>query len=183
MITSDNTEDMVFLLSAEEARGFFSSDDSRVAYATEYVRKMSFHVYEGKGRWWTRSISTASDGKGVVIVQTDGNVRSAGCIPDANDVFVRPVVALNISGNTIPDAQNMSIFGYDSNHDLDNEPDEWSNENYGSSSGSSSGKCIVCNGTGYVKFYYGNSDLEAWLSGHDPYTFVVCSSCGGTGKD
>lgn len=29
MITSDKTEDIVFLLSAEEARGFFSSDSSQ----------------------------------------------------------------------------------------------------------------------------------------------------------
>lgn len=42
-------------------------------------------------------------------------------------------------------------------------------------------KCINCNGTGTVKFYYGSSDLEAVLSGHDPYTFGPCSMCDGTG--
>lgn len=44
-------------------------------------------------------------------------------------------------------------------------------------------KCIVCNGTGYVKCYYGSSDLEAYLSGHDPYWYIKCTSCKGTGKD
>lgn len=43
-------------------------------------------------------------------------------------------------------------------------------------------KCINCNGTGTVKYYYGSSDLEAILSGHDPYTFGPCGMCNGTGK-
>jgi DnaJ-class molecular chaperone len=56
----------------------------------------------------------------------------------------------------------------------------------GSSSGSSNSddgtKCAVCNGTGYVRYYYGDSDWEAVLSGHDPYTTGPCTSCGGTGR-
>lgn len=43
-------------------------------------------------------------------------------------------------------------------------------------------KCYVCNGTGVVRYNYGSSDLEAILSGHDPYTYGQCSSCGGTGR-
>lgn len=39
------------------------------------------------------------------------------------------------------------------------------------------GKCPVCGGTGTAKFYYGDSDLEAILSGHDPYTFGACPAC------
>jgi hypothetical protein len=46
---------------------------------------------------------------------------------------------------------------------------------------SSSGKCIICNGTGYVKYYYGESDLEAYLAGQDPYTVGKCTSCNGRG--
>ena len=48
---------------------------------------------------------------------------------------------------------------------------------------SGKGKCYICNGTGYVKYYYGSSDWEAYLNGHDPYWFGKCTSCGGTGKD
>ncbi len=44
-------------------------------------------------------------------------------------------------------------------------------------------KCAICNGTGYVKYYYGESDLQAYLDGYDPYTVGKCTSCGGTGKD
>jgi len=53
-----------------------------------------------------------------------------------------------------------------------------------SDSGNSAGngKCNRCNGTGYVRYNYGSSDLEAWLSGHDAYTYGPCSRCGGTGK-
>lgn len=43
-------------------------------------------------------------------------------------------------------------------------------------------KCYWCNGTGYMKYNYGESDLEAILSGHDPYTYSQCGSCLGTGK-
>lgn len=51
-----------------------------------------------------------------------------------------------------------------------------------STSSGSGEKCSWCNGTGYVKYNYGDSDLEAILSGNDPYTYGVCGSCGGTGK-
>ena len=51
-----------------------------------------------------------------------------------------------------------------------------------SSSPSTSEKCVNCNGTGYVKYYYGDSDLQAYLEGHDPYTVGKCTSCNGTGK-
>lgn len=50
------------------------------------------------------------------------------------------------------------------------------------SSSSSPKKCSNCGGTGYVKYYYGSSDLEAWLSGHDSYTLGKCTSCKGTGR-
>lgn len=59
--------------------------------------------------------------------------------------------------------------------------DESSNSS--SNSSSSGSKCPNCNGTGYVKYYYGSSDLEAALSGHDSYTVGECSMCDGTGKN
>lgn len=42
-------------------------------------------------------------------------------------------------------------------------------------------KCPNCNGSGYVKYYYGSSDLEAYLSGYDPYTVGKCTMCKGKG--
>ena len=50
-----------------------------------------------------------------------------------------------------------------------------------SSVGSKKVKCTVCNGTGSVRYNYGDSDLQAILDGHDPYTYGKCSACNGTG--
>lgn len=58
-----------------------------------------------------------------------------------------------------------------------------SNNSSNNSSKKSGKKCSMCNGTGSVKYYYGESDLEAILTGHDPYTFGPCPSCDGTGKE
>ncbi len=42
-------------------------------------------------------------------------------------------------------------------------------------------KCSFCNGTGKVKYYYGSSALEAYLSGHNDYEYGPCTSCDGKG--
>lgn len=189
MITSDATDDKIFLLSAEEARLFFDSDTMRIAHITDYLRSTEFKDYYGRGEWWTRSVSTATNGKGVVNVETDGNVRSAGTNPLApeeytyTDTGVRPVLCINLSGAE-EDALNMAIFGHNSNQDLDNEPKPGgsSGSSGGGGSSSSGAKCPNCNGTGYAKFYYGDSDLQAYLEGHDPYTVGECPLCDGTGK-
>ena len=41
--------------------------------------------------------------------------------------------------------------------------------------------CPACGGVGYVKYYYGASDSEAYLDGFEPYTFGECTMCHGTG--
>ncbi|MBQ8589211.1 MAG: hypothetical protein IJ486_02020 [Firmicutes bacterium] len=48
--------------------------------------------------------------------------------------------------------------------------------------GSGGIKCSNCNGTGGVKYYYGSSDLEAILNGHDSSWYGPCGSCGGDGR-
>ena len=42
-------------------------------------------------------------------------------------------------------------------------------------------KCSICNGTGKVKYYYGDSALEAALDGKNDYEYGPCTSCDGTG--
>ena len=42
-------------------------------------------------------------------------------------------------------------------------------------------RCSLCNGSGYVKYNYGSSDLEALLDGEAPYIVGPCPSCHGTG--
>lgn len=52
----------------------------------------------------------------------------------------------------------------------------------GAKSASSGNKCPNCNGSGYVKYYYGDSNLQAYFDGYDPYTIGKCPSCHGTGR-
>lgn len=42
-------------------------------------------------------------------------------------------------------------------------------------------KCEWCNGTGKIKYYYGGSELEAILDGHEDSWYGQCGACGGTG--
>ena len=190
MITSTDTEDRVFLLSAEEARGLFANDESRVAYPTKAVQDSEYLISStGTVSWWTRSVSQALNGQGVVPVEPLGDVRSAGCAEDAPNEYShyvigpRPAICLFLDGVT-DEAENMLIFGVDSNNGLNNEPRIYGSlpSSGGSGGSGGSGKCPVCNGTGYVRYYYGSSDLEAWLSGHDAYTTGPCTSGGGTGR-
>ncbi len=44
-------------------------------------------------------------------------------------------------------------------------------------------KCSLCNGTGMVKYYYGDSDLQAYLDGHEASWYGQCGSCGGSGYE
>lgn len=194
MITSELTDDLVFNLSAEEARAFFADDESRVATPTEALLAKDFEVWSSQkdsADWWTRSVASAKNGKGVVYVNGSGEVKSTGIAANSPnqystgaDIGIRPAVCISLS-ETTEEAQNMLCFGIDSNIGLDNEPDLYQGGKYLKNyqkGGSSGGKCPNCNGTGYVKYYYGSSDLEAWLSGHDSYTTGPCSMCGGTGK-
>lgn len=187
VITSDETDDLIFLLSAEEARLLFKTNAMRIARITEYLKNKGYKDYHNNGNWWTRSVSTATNGKGVVPVETEGNVRSAGTnylAPEKyvyTDTGVRPVICIDLA-ETTDEAVNMEIFGHNSADDLDNEPmPSGGSSNTGSSN--SGGKCLICNGSGYVKYYYGSSDLEAILDGHDSYTVDKCPTCNGTGKD
>ena len=41
--------------------------------------------------------------------------------------------------------------------------------------------CSMCNGTGKVRYYYGDSALEAALDGENDYEYGICTSCNGTG--
>lgn len=77
------------------------------------------------------------------------------------------------------------IMAYDENGN----GEEIYRKNFGakhSSNGSGQGTGRItspaCGGTGYVRYNYGDSDLEALLTGHDSYTLGKCTSCNGTGK-
>lgn len=187
MMTSNITEDNVFLLSWEEAGGLLPGPEDRIAYSTS----------RGKQYWWLRSVDTEA-----IAGRCWGCVTMEGALWDyeqysrllssnkENFYYARPVVCISLSGKPEEAAQNMSLFGYDSNiafgtrvwaMDMnytlkDTRLGSWAPESSGG------GSCPACGGTGAIRYNYGSSDLEAWLSGHDAYTIGKCTMCGGSGK-
>ena len=112
---------------------------------------------------WTKSISTATNGKGIVPVEADGNVRSAGTNPLApaeytyTDIGVRLSICINI--DTIQkEAKNMNIIGHDSNLGLDNEP------NIQKSSINNSTSSVKYPKTGQYAGLWGDANIESYKS-------------------
>lgn len=185
MLTSDITEDNVFLLSREEAAGLLPEPEDRIAYN---------HMRGVETEWWLRSQDT-----GEAAGRCYGQVTPGGefwymesLMLSKKESFhgVRPVICVSLSGKTEDAAQNMSLFGYDSdvgfgtrNRDLDRNYTLRGNRTGSAAGGtSSSGSCPACGGTGAIRYNYGSSDLEAWLTGNDAYTLDTCPMCGGSGR-
>ena len=88
-----DTQDKIFLLTIEDAKEYFSSDEERMAYTTDYAHK---NGYDGDYRvdyWWLRSPgdsrSSAAGVRDLGIVLYHGQrVNSSG-------VAIRPVLWLN----------------------------------------------------------------------------------------
>lgn len=53
---------------------------------------------------------------------------------------------------------------------------------YHQGSGSGSGTCPLCNGSGVFGYQYGSSDFEALLDGQPATSYGRCPRCGGTGR-
>ena len=176
MLTSNETDDMVFLLSSEEVRKFLKSEENMVAYVTAYVDSDKNTDYWLTRSWGYKNYSST----GNVIVSSNGEMYVGGYCPG-----IRPVICVSISGETSETPQNMEIFGCrSSNYNLfDPEfpaPSSASGGSGNSSGGnsSSSKKCTDCNGTGkkLVEWY----TFGDW--GDVSYTSYDCPSCNGTGR-
>ena len=189
-ITSKNTEDYVFCLSRSEANNIVKELGELQAKPSVFAKKEGFRTgqnwnsdeFKEYGRWWLR---TKGPNDGVICVDANGSTGSWGSYyPTKNnlysnpwdDIGVRPAIVIN--KNSIDNSSmNMIAFGADSDVSLEfDDPIDASN-----SSKKSRHKCAVCNGTGHVRYYYGSSDFEAYITGHDPYTIGKCTSCGGSG--
>lgn len=172
MITSKSTTDNVFCLSQAEADKLLPKNGYETA-KSEIVE------------WWMRSFYS-SDQRIAVLEQYYKSWYPSSAWPEESDIGVRPAICVTISGEADGTAKNMSIFGCDSQVDLDLSDRKTSSKSPNSSSnysGSSANKkCTMCNGTGSAKYYYGESDLEALLTGHNTYEWGPCPMCGGTGK-
>lgn len=89
--------------------------------------------------------------------------------------------ALSAEVRNMIDNLKFSFDGWKNEYDNSNIDVSDNSTGHKSSSGKSR-TCPQCNGSGVIKYYYGASDLEAYLDGQEPYTMDTCPTCHGTGK-
>ena len=91
------TRDSVFLLSIDEAKKYFHSDEERMCEVTPYAKNGGAFVYPENtmyGWWWLRSRGCYDDDAAVVNV--DGHVDGGGLVVNDANASVRPALWLNL---------------------------------------------------------------------------------------
>ena len=88
----------VFLLSSEEAEGYFSSNDDRKCAPTEYAKTNGASEYEGYcSYWWLRSPSLLDSSGSVCYVYRDGVIYNYSSLAVSYDYgSVRPALWINL---------------------------------------------------------------------------------------
>jgi len=98
-IGGEDTDDLVFILSAEEAERLLVGKSYAIGYCTEYVRARG--VYEnptekdGSCMYWLRS--PGSSQSNAVKVDYDGSINLKGANVDYSKYGVRPVIRIKIT--------------------------------------------------------------------------------------
>lgn len=82
------TRDDVFALSISEADAYFSSDEAKITYATDYAAQKSSG--EHAGQWWLRS--PGFDGSLAAYVKGEGNLDAYGFYVFSDQIAVRPAL-------------------------------------------------------------------------------------------
>ncbi|MGN0475504.1 MAG: DUF6273 domain-containing protein [Acutalibacteraceae bacterium] len=90
----NETEDMVFALSIEEAKKYFDLDRSRKAFTTSYARKLGRVYDDGSDYWWLRSPGCNS--VSAADVNYDGGINSYGNFVNRGLVAVRFALWMNL---------------------------------------------------------------------------------------
>ena len=92
---SKDTHDKVFLLSIEEAQGYFSNDEARQCKPTDYAISRNVYVNENTGacRWWLRSPGNYGNNAASVLI--DGSVYAIGDNVKFDYIGVRPACRVN----------------------------------------------------------------------------------------
>ena len=98
----------VFLLSKDEAEGYFDSDDARKCVPTEYAKAHCADEYDGCCCWWLRSSYDSDD---VYSVDHDGDI-SGNAVSNIGG-SVRPALWINLNENPFKGANvgDMVKFG------------------------------------------------------------------------
>lgn len=91
-----DTEDYVFVLSADEADQYYADDDDRIAKPTPYAIEQGAYVNEDKsgGCWWLRSYGFLN--RDVSDVKSNGIIFKDGIDVTADDCAVRPVMWISV---------------------------------------------------------------------------------------
>lgn len=97
---TDNTQDKIFLLSADEATRYFSQDSARQIKPTKYAVSQGSKEYAQNGGntwWWLRTPGEGEDLSG--LVQSSGAVKSGGTSATTRG-GIRPVMTLQDNSNS-----------------------------------------------------------------------------------
>ncbi len=93
-VGGDDCDDLVYLLSVEEAQRYFISSDDRMAEPTDFARKNDIYVENGYTLWWLRS---PGHGQGFAsTIWPVGGVDTAGSGVGRAGVGFRPVISLRL---------------------------------------------------------------------------------------
>lgn len=88
------TRDQAFVLSAEEAKRYFTSDEDMIAYTTDYAHTQKYDFEDRTDDWWLRS--SCADRKNVACVNHSGGIKKSGCDVNYYNVAVRPALWLKL---------------------------------------------------------------------------------------
>ncbi len=115
---TENSQDQLFVLSLNEAKRYFANDTQRLCTATDYAVEQGAYVNPKNGRsWWVLRTSGAS-GAHITNVFSDGSLDTqGGKVSDARGV-IRPVMWIDMSGETEPVLQFHSITEYTIDQDV-----------------------------------------------------------------
>ena len=89
----NDTIDKVFLLSIAEANKYFSSDEARQCYATEYCYQLFSHRYiRDSTRWWWLRTPGSRKNSDAAVVRNGGDVWETGQGVDTDSHTIRPAI-------------------------------------------------------------------------------------------
>ena len=90
----NSTEDRIFLLSIEEANGYFASDQDRQCTPTDYAVSQGCVVNQGSCMWWLRSPGDFDNVTAFVL--DSGAVNTFGNLDDFDGYTVRPALWVDL---------------------------------------------------------------------------------------
>ena len=105
-IPGNDTTDLVYLLSIQEAREYYKQEKG-ICYPTEYAKALGVHIFDnGASYWWLRTIAGYSMygfySNGVkynhycaVVVYENGYIYNMGNDAMTSELLIRPVITIH----------------------------------------------------------------------------------------